>query len=129
MLIVAAMIALTTGSPKQEAAWSYPELLRHFHVAAYATGMCSSDEVALYTFNATGRHPSRAATTMSTLNYSIVGFREGEVIALEADQDQLLAAEFPAGQESIKCVKSAARSQGATHFAVRVNNVRIHDVR
>lgn len=63
---------------------------------------------------------------MSRLTYSIVGFREdGEVIALPEDRNQVLTGDFPAGQEAIKCVKSAARQQGAAYFAIHVVSVRL----
>ena len=126
-LTTAALLALATTMSGQERPWSFPELLRTFHIAAYQSGLCESDEIGFYTFNASGQHPSRAATTMSNLTYSIIGFRDDEVIAPSEDQNQLLAGEFPARQEVIRCVKSKAREQGATRFVVRLVNIDIHE--
>ena len=124
---ISALCTLASTATAEDQQRSYGDLLRHFHVAAYASGLCpASDEIALYTFNATGRHPSWPATNMSWLTYSIVGLGEdGEVIALPEDQNQTLTNDFPAGQEAIKCVKSAAREQGAAYFAIHVVSVRL----
>ncbi|RYG99140.1 MAG: hypothetical protein EON58_05005, partial [Alphaproteobacteria bacterium] len=72
---ISALSMLASGATAQDQQRTYGDLLRDFHVAAYASSMCpASDEIALYTFNATGRHPSWPATDMSWLTYSIVGF-------------------------------------------------------
>lgn len=126
LTVAAAWLFLGTSAAAQDRPWTFGELLQSLHVAAYASpGICpESDEIALYTFNATGRHPSRSATTMSRLTYSIVGFRDdGEVIVLPEDQNRVLPNDFPAGQEAIRCIKSAARGQGATEFAIRFVSV------
>lgn len=126
LTIAAAWLFLGSSAAAQDRPWTFGELLQSLHVAAYASpGICpESDEIALYTFNSTGLHPSRAATGMSRLTYSIVGFRDdGEVISLPEDQNKVLPNDFPAGQEAIRCVKSAARGQGATEFAIRFVSV------
>ena len=127
--ITTALLVLAEGAAAQDRPWSFGELLRNVHVAAYASpGICpASDAMALYAFNATGRHPSQPGVTVSELTYSVVGFGEdGRVLSLPEDQNKVLPGDLPAGGESISCVTSAARAHGATHFAVRINSVRVH---
>ena len=124
-----ALAAVAAGAAAQGRPWTEGDLLRNFHVAAYASpGICpANDAIALYSFNATGRHPSQPAVAVSGLTYSIVGFTaDGRVIVLPEDQDQMVADQLAAGEETIRCVSSAARVAGATEFAVRITSVRVH---
>ncbi len=62
---------------------------------------------------------------MANLTIRIIGFRDGEVIAHPDDANRELTTVYPARRETIECVKSAAREQGATRFVVQLVDIDI----
>lgn len=128
--ITTMVLALGTvaGADAQDRQWSFRELLQNVHVAAFTLpAVCPApDAIALYTFNASGRHPSQPAADVSELTYSIVGhYDDGRVVALSDDQGKVIDSHIRAGEDSIRCVSSAARAQGATQFAVLIQSARV----
>ena len=122
------MLAAANSAVAQERQWSFGELLRNIHVAAYVSpGICSaSDEIALYTLNTTGLHSSEPETPLSELTYRIVGrFPDGRVVALADDENKIIPGSLEPRVQAIRCVNSAARAQGATDFAIIIQSARV----
>lgn len=128
ILASALVMAASTSALAQEQPWSFGQLLRSVHATAYASpGICAGQgEIALYLFNATGRHPLQPAVGLSDVTYSIIGlFDDGRTVAMPEDQNKVVEDNLPAGDETIRCVTSAARAQGATRFAIIIQSARV----
>lgn len=122
--------AMPIVAEAQEATWTYGQLLRSVHVAAFAApAICPEPGgIALFVANTTGGHEATPPRSLSHLTFDIVGvFPDGRPIIAEADKGVELAATFEPYEETIRCIPSEARRLGATHFSLIIHSARVYD--
>ncbi len=98
------------------------QMLRSLHVIAYVSPMiCTGeDKIAIQTFNVSGGARTNVpAADFGELQITVSGkTKDGEVFR---DPSETIEGHLAHGEDSIRCVTSAARRAGASDFTVSID--------
>ncbi|MFZ4166508.1 hypothetical protein [Brevundimonas sp. NPDC058933] len=119
MLAAALLITSAQTAPEM----GRVQMLRSLHIIAYVSPMlCTGDdEIAVQTFNVSGGARTNVpAADFGELQITITGkTADGEIIR---DHPTTIEGRLAHGEDSIRCVTSAARRAGASDFTVAIDS-------